>query len=75
MPEPMKGIAMKIELGRYPTASEIDAIERAARQARAEAIAGLFTAAVGRLKTLMARCAATLAAGLRSTGSSIRRST
>jgi len=64
-----------IELTRYPTPEEMNAIKRAARRARTEAIAGLFVAAGRGLKTLIARCAATLAAGPRGTGSSIRNNT
>lgn len=63
-----------IELTRYPTPAEMDAIERAARRARAEAIAGLFAAAARGLKALIVRCAATLAVRPKGTDSPLRRS-
>lgn len=46
---------MTIEPIRYPTREEIDALVRAARRARSEAIAGLFRDAVGGLAGLIAR--------------------
>ena len=68
----MEGIAM-MKLTRYPTPAELDAIERAARRARAEAIAGFLVAAARGLKTLVARCAAALAIKPQGTDSSMRR--
>ena len=62
-----------MELTRYPTYAEMDAIERAARRARAEAIAGWLVAAARGLKTLAVRCAAALAIKPQGTDSSIRR--
>lgn len=50
-----------IENCRYPTPEEITAIERAARQLRAQFIAGLFDSAGRALKTLVARGLASLA--------------
>ena len=46
---------MIIEYIRYPTREEIDALVRAARRDRAEAIAGFFRDAVGGLAELIAR--------------------
>jgi hypothetical protein len=50
---------------RYPTPEEVHAIEQAARQARAQAIAQLFAAALGQLKALIVRGATALASTVR----------
>lgn len=47
---------------RYPTLEEIGALERAARRARARALARMFVAFVIGMKTLFVRGAAVLAA-------------
>ncbi|MNC96376.1 hypothetical protein D3C83_137340 [compost metagenome] len=62
-----------IELTRYPTTAEMDAMAAAARQARARAFAGLIAAAARGLKTLAARCGAALTPVSRDTDSPLRR--
>jgi len=52
---------------RFPTPDEVRAIERAARRARAMAIAGLLAAAGRQLKETFARGAAVLACEVRPT--------
>jgi hypothetical protein len=68
----MKGIAM-IELTRYPTTAEMNAMVAAAKQARAKFFAGLIVAAARKLQTLAARCGAALSPVSRDTDSSLRR--
>jgi hypothetical protein len=63
-----------IELRRYPTPEEIDAIERAARRLRAETIARLLVSATAGLKALAARSTASLAVHGHGAGPSQRRS-
>lgn len=69
--QPKKESAMT-ELRRFPTPEEIHAIEQAARQARAEAIARMVFAAARGLKTLIVRGATALAGKARRTAAPAR---
>ncbi len=57
---------------RFPTPEEMRALERAARRARAEAVAGLLAAAGRQLKETVARGAAVLASKVRPTDAAPR---
>ena len=57
---------------RFTTPEEMRALERAARRARAEAIAGLLAAAGGQLKELIVRGATVLASKVRPTDAAPR---